>query len=139
MGVGSAVHQAPYLKILNNSIFEFMFCKKSDATTEYTLRFGALVHAESHFLLPLLNEILTAHSRVPVVLATEPLSQCPFLRPVVSSAHSRSLGVDTWGVRAGVLACSLLGQGMVSLPPALAGSTIMHLLGCQLEASCLWG
>lgn len=39
----------------------------------------------------------------------------------------------------GVLALSLVGRGMASVLPALAGSTIMHLLGCQLEASSLWG
>lgn len=100
----------PILKFLI-ILFEFMFCKKSDGTTEYTLRFGALVQAESQFLLPLLNEILTALSRDPVVLATEPLSQCPFLRPVVSSAHSGSLGVDTWGVRAWCACLQPLGTG----------------------------
>ena len=67
------------LQILNKSIFEFMFCKKSDGTTEYTLRFAALLYAESCVLLPLSNEILNVYSRDPVVLATEAPSQCPFL------------------------------------------------------------
>ena len=94
-----------YLQILNKSVFEFMFCKKSDGTTEYTLRFAALLHAESCFLLPLSNEILTAYSRDPVVLATEAPSQCPFLGPIVSSAHGRREGL-VW---------THAGQGQVSL------------------------
>lgn len=104
-----------------------MFCKKADGTTEYTLRFAALLHAES-FLLPLSNEILTAYSRDPVVLATEAPSQCPSLGPMVSSAHGRREGL-VW---------TQAGQGQVSLLCCLAGSTIMHLLGCLLEASSLW-